>query len=208
MKKLVLSFIIVFSIVSLIAQDKTLENIDAFRVKFAKTADATRNISSDFVQHKHSIYFKEALVSKGMFYYDQTGKMRWEQKNPEKHIILINEEELRIWNKGKESKYNLSSNKQLAFIKLLMMGTVNGDLLNSSKFDVSYFYNEVHYKLVLVPKDKKMRNMFSEIQLFFDKKNIRLAEMKMIESEGDFTTIQFINAIFNSQISQTTFSEF
>lgn len=208
MKKLVLSFITIFSLITLSAQDKVLENIDSFRVKFAKTADATRNISSDFTQYKHSVYFKEPLVSKGVFYYDQTGKMRWEQKNPEKHIILINEEELRIWNKGKESKYNLSSNKHLAFIKLMMMGTVNGDLLNSSKFDVSYFYNEVHYKLVLVPKDKKMRNMFSEIQLFFDKKNIRLTEMKMIEPEGDFTTILFINAIFNTQISQTTFSEF
>jgi len=208
MKKLFLSLVTVFSLAMLVAQDKPLENIDAFRVKFAKTADVTRNITSDFTQYKHSVYFKEPLVSKGVFFYDQTGKMRWEQKNPEKHIILINDEELRIWNKGKENKYNLSSNKHLAFIKLLMMGTVNGDLLNSSKFDVSYFHNEKFYKLVLVPKDKKMRNMFSEIQLYFETKNLRLTEMKMIEPEGDFTTILFINAIFNSQISQTIFSEF
>ena len=208
MKNSLLGVIFYMASTMLCGQDKPLSNSDDFRVKFAKTADVTRNISSDYIQTKHSVYFKEPLLSKGIFLYDQTGKMRWEQKTPEKHIILINGEELLIWNKGKVNKYNLSSNKQLAFIKLMMMGTVNGDLLNSGKFDITYFYSEKLYKLVLIPKDKKLRQMFAEINLYFDKQTIRLKEMTLIESEGDYTSILFINAIFNTQISQTVFSEF
>lgn len=200
--------ILLFFTNSLIGQEKPMVDQDHFRVQFAKTADATKSISADFVQEKHSVYFKEPLVSKGKFFYDQSGQMRWEQTQPEKHIILINGEELRIQQKEKISTFNLSSNKQLAFIKLLMIGTVNGDLLNSGKFDIVYLESSSHYVLVLTPKEKRMRNMFSAIKLYFTKQTMRLQEMKMIEPEGDFTRISFVNTTFNTKLNGNLFTTF
>jgi len=207
--RLVLFFLTVaFFVKPMFAQEKVLENSGDFRVKFAKQADATRTIKTSFVQLKHSAYFKTPLKSSGVFYYDQSGKMRWEQTEPEKHVILIDQEELRILSKGKENKYNLSSNKQLSFIKLLMMGTVNGDLLSSGKFDISYFYTDSYYRLELIPRDRKLKSMFASIHLQFSKAQLRLERMKMIEDEGEFTEIQFLNPTFNAQISQSTYSQF
>jgi len=208
MKSVLFFLTVVFFLQPISAQEKVLDNPGDFRVKFAKQADATRTIKSSFVQLKHSAYFKNPLKSTGIFYYDQSGKMRWEQIDPEKHVILIDQEELRILSNGKENKYNLSSNKQLSFIKLLMMGTVNGDLLSSGKFDIAYYYTDQYYRLELVPKDRKLKSMFASIHLQFDKAQLRLERMKLIEEEGEFTEIQFINPTFNAQISQSIYSQF
>jgi outer membrane lipoprotein-sorting protein len=208
MKNFCLILLLIVFVFQVSAQEKQMSNPDQFRVQFAKTADATKNIAADFVQEKHSVYFKEPLTSKGKFCYDQSGQMRWEQNVPEKHIILITGEELRIQQKGKVNTYNLSSNKQLAFIKLLMVGTVNGDLLNSGKFDILYLESSTHYVLKLTPKDKRMRSMFNEIKLSFNKQTMRLLEIKLTEPEGDFTWISFGNTTFNTKLNGNLFTEF
>ncbi len=208
MKKLFTLLLVSFFSGLTIAQEQLMQNPEAFRTRFSQQAEKTKRIQSEFTQDKYSAYFKEPIRSSGIFYYDQSGKMRWEQKDPEKHVLLITGEELRIWKKGKESRYNLASNRQLSFIKLVMMGTVNGDLLSSGKFDIRYFEQKDTYRLELTPKDRRMKNMFERIELFFDRENVRLTKMKMIESVGEYTAIQFINPIFNAQISQTLFSEF
>ena len=208
MKYIYTILLVILAQLNLLGQEKPMTNPDQFRVQFSKTADATKSITADFVQEKHSTFFKEPLVSKGKFYYDQSGQMRWEQNHPEKHIILINGEELRIQQKGKVNTYNLSSNKQLAFIKLLMIGTVNGDLLNSGKFDIVYLETSANYVLNLTPKEKRMRNMFNEIKLSFNKQTMRLQEIKMTEPEGDFTLISFGNTTFNTKLNGNLFTEF
>jgi len=190
-----------------LSQEKRLDNPAQFKEGFVKTASNTSTIQADFIQEKHSSYFQQPLISKGKFAYDQSGKMRWEQTIPESYIMLITGNTLKIKKNGKEETHDLSTNKYLTYLKLLMVGTVNGDLLNSTQFTYTYYKNGSNYEVELVPINKKMKSMFSGIRLKFSA-SFRLESMQMKESSGDYTLIKFVNTEFNKVISSSKFTTF
>ena len=200
-----LLFLCAGSVLHLAAQWKPLENSTLFKTKFSEVAASTLSIKADYTQSKHSDYFAKPLVSKGVFLFDHSGKMRWEQSVPDSYIILISGDQLSIKKNGKIEKHALSTNNYYSYLQLLMMGTTNGKLLNSRDFTYQYFSGNSGYLVKLLPKNKKLSSFFSYINLEIDTK-YRLKSMKMVEKSGDYTLIEFSNAVFNIAIDPKKFS--
>ena len=57
----------------------------------------------------------------------------------------------------------------------------------------------------MVPVDVKMREFLEEIQLYFDKKDLTVARLKMMEQGGDFTMVNFVNKKVNAGIPDQQF---
>jgi outer membrane lipoprotein-sorting protein len=51
-----------------------------------------------------------------------------------------------------------------------------------------------------------MKQMLREVQIYFDKKDLTVASLKMIESGDDYTRIDFINKKLNTNIPVEKFS--
>ena len=51
-----------------------------------------------------------------------------------------------------------------------------------------------------------MKEMISEIQIYFDKKDYSMSKLKLIEPGGDYTNIEFTNKKFNTTIPDEKFS--
>ena len=56
-----------------------------------KDAGQINTIRADFVQEKHLQILSRPLISKGVFYYEAPGSLRWEYQSPIKSILLMHE---------------------------------------------------------------------------------------------------------------------
>jgi outer membrane lipoprotein carrier protein len=86
-------------------------------------------------------------------------------------------------------------------------GCIQGDILkNDRDYTITYFENSNQYYVKLVPQDEKMRQMLNELQIWFDKSDLTISSLKMVESGEDYTKIDFLNKKLNSEIPLEKFS--
>ncbi|MBC7864935.1 MAG: outer membrane lipoprotein carrier protein LolA [Bacteroidia bacterium] len=186
---------------------KALDSTDKFVTRLRETSKKTNSIVADFTEEKFSSYLKEPQKSSGVFYYKKANKLRWEKTKPLKYIFISNGDKIKIQENGKE--VNVSSAKQVVSkIKELMLTLVNGEFNSGKVFTPSYFQSTQYYHVKLIPKNKKLANLYSYIMLTFTKDTLLLKELAFYEKAGDKNIMTFTNSKTNQEIADTVFTNF
>lgn len=187
------------------AQEKTPIKDPVFlKNKLIKQAKETSSIIANFTQEKQVSFMNKLQLSEGVFYYQQADKMRWEQNSPFDYVLLINEGKVRIKDNGKEKKIT-GANKMMGKINTLMIGLINGELLESKEFKTNYFTLGEFYVVELTPTNERLKAIFNTIELTFSIKTTRLKELTFFESSGDKSMMKFFNEKFNQPIQKSIF---
>ncbi len=180
---------------------KTLKDTTAFKQKVNNMSAQTLSLESDFVQVKNLSMLSEKITSKGHFCFQKQNNLRWEYTEPYKYVIVITKEKILIKDENnKVKKYDMNANKVFKEINDIMISCVNGDILNSGKFSISYFENDKAYKLELSPLNKAMKQSLKKINMYFDKNVSSVSKLEMIENGDDITTIDFTNKKINAPV--------
>jgi outer membrane lipoprotein carrier protein len=86
-------------------------------------------------------------------------------------------------------------------------GCIQGDILKNDKaYKAGYFEDDKSYVVTLVPNDTKMRQMLNEVRIWFDKRDLTVSRINMVESGGDYTKIDFTAKRLNTDIPIEKFS--
>jgi outer membrane lipoprotein-sorting protein len=202
-------FLLVISGASLIAQTafEPMKDIESFKSKLAGMSDTTKTISCDFVQEKYLVVLSQKIVSKGHFWYKHENNIRWEYTSPYKYLIIISNNRLLTGDDKNRNVYDLNSNKMLQAVNGLISGCINGDILkNKDDYSVEFSENSTQYLVKLSPRSDKVKQMLREVHIWFDKKDLTVSRMKMVESGDDYTKIEFINKKLNTDIPVEKFA--
>ena len=184
---------------------KKIINPAAVVQKLNTASKNTKTIDSDFKQFKHLDILENDIESTGHFSFRATDKVRWEYLQPYSYLIVMNGSNMWINDGSKTKKYDTKSNQMFKEINDLMVGMLQGKILKSDKFTVEFFENKKQILAKLKPKFGEMQEFLSEMQLFFDKKDYTVAKIKMLETSGDFTLIEFYNRKMNIEIQNSKF---
>lgn len=194
---------------SIMGQDveyRTLDDPGEFKTKLKASIANISSIKSEFSQDKRLDIFEETIESVGVFYYQKEDKVRWEYTSPIHYIIILNGEKVLLQSENSEKKYNLNSNKFMEVVNELMVGSIQGNILeNDDMFEKEYFVNEDFYIARLLPKDKNVENILKQIEMFFNKNDFSVDKLKFTEYTGDYTDIVFTNKTFNEKIPEDIF---
>lgn len=184
---------------------KPVKDTVALKAKIDNMSKVTNSIESDFTQVKDLSMLSEKITSKGHFYFQKKNNLRWEYTTPYKYIIVINQDKIFIKDENKLKKYDMNSNKVFKEINDVMISCVNGDILKSNKFKISFFENDTYYKLELIPTMKGMKESLKKINMYFDKSVTSVVKLDMLEPSDDITTLDFSNKKLNAPISVEKF---
>jgi outer membrane lipoprotein-sorting protein len=186
---------------------KPLNDIEAFKNKLADKIQSTNTISCDFVQEKNLVILSEKIISNGRFFYKKTNNIRWEYTEPYRYLIIISKDQLLTRDDKNQKQYDIQSNKIFKEMNRFISGCIQGDILKNDKdYTIAYFENSDQYYVRLVPRAEKMRQMLNELQIWFDKGDLTISGLKLIESGEDYTMINFINKKLNLDIPLEKFS--
>ena len=170
-------------------------------------AKSTTSISADFKEESYSSMLTEVQTAHGQLKYKKSDKIRWEHIAPKKQIVLISGNQIKLFENGKEIK-NASANRIAKKVQSLMLQLFNGDFLNEKEFSISYYENSYNYKLILKPKNGRMSNYISKIEMVISKKTLALNQLVLEESESDKIIYTFSTVLFNSTLADSNFTKF
>lgn len=202
----ILNILLLFLSLNLCAQEElSKEEISQFQEEMLQKANQLETLEADFIQTKKIEMIRDESISRGKLYYQNPEKLKWEYSEPQDYKILFIEGELHINDAGDKSVRNTSSNKLFDKMAKLITGSVNGKLLqDNDNFDISYSRENKLISAILIPKDKNLKAMFSEIHLLFNDENI-VKQVTLMEEAGDATYIEFSNIKINQDIPGSVF---
>ncbi|MBE0648091.1 MAG: outer membrane lipoprotein carrier protein LolA [Bacteroidales bacterium] len=189
------------------AQQKPLDAATIQQIKkgVSQASAKTNTISSEFTQEKEMRILNDKIISSGRFYFKKDRLLRWEYIHPFSYVIAIRGDVITIQDEGEVKSFNTQSNKVFSEVNRIIIGSVNGTLLEDDSFKASYIQNRDHYVVSLTPVSPSLRESLSRIMIFFNKTNFTVDKLEMYESEGDFTRIAFTTKELNKPVSDEVF---
>ena len=205
---LLVSMLLCVCSVSAQYQNATKEQKDEIVSKITKSAGDMKTMQGDFTQVKELSFMDDKVTSEGKMYYKKTNKIRWEYIKPYKYVFSMDGQNVRMTSGDKTNQVPVKSSKMFGEISKVMVGGVSGSgLVDSPDFDTQFMVGKDDYKVVLTPKKKEIKDMFSSVQLFVNKVDNRIRSVELIEKSGDKTTITLKNVQVNMTIDDSLFAE-
>jgi outer membrane lipoprotein-sorting protein len=184
-----------------------MKDVSGFRQKLTTVTAGIKTIESDFTQEKKLSILSNTLVSKGNFCFRRENNIRWEYLQPYKYMIIISQDKIYIKEEKDQKQYDIQSNKMFREMNKFISGCIQGDILENEKdYKIGYFEDSHNFFVTLVPVAEKMRQMLNEIQIWFDRTDLTVARIRMMEPGGDYTKIDFVNKKLNTDIPVEKFS--
>ena len=185
---------------------KPVSDDSYFRKNYAKAAESTQSIKSNFHQEKNLSMLSEKISSEGLFYFKKSNKVRMEYTHPYKYLLVINGDKILIQDQQKRKVYSAGDNKLFKVINQVVVDCVQGRALDSKDFQTKIYESDQSYCLDLVPQAKEMRKLFATIRIFIGKDDFSIDQLDMKESMGDNTVITFVHKQLNTTIGDEVFS--
>lgn len=191
------------------SQDKPMNptTIESVKNHIREAAVKTRTISCDFTQEKVMSMIAEKIVSRGKFYLKKEKMLRWEYLQPFSYLIIIKNDQILVRDESRVNRFSVQSNKVFLEINRVILGSIQGTLLDDEKnFSATFSENPTTWTVRLKTLAPGLKESLSEIVLHFDKKDYTVTRLEMNEPGGDFTKISFTARKLNQPISDEMFT--
>ena len=210
-KNLILLIVLLACTTSVSAQyqNATEEQKKEIVGKIMQASGGMSTMLCDFTQVKELSFMDEKTTSEGKMYYKKEDKIRWEYIKPTKYVFSMDGKNI-YFKQGDNNATTMSvkSNKMFSELSKLLIGAVSGSgLVDSPDFDSQFTIGKDDYKIILTPKKKEVKDLFSSVQLFVNKSDSRILSVELIEKSGDKTTISLKNTQTNTTIDDNLFTE-
>ena len=172
----------------------------------AAAAEMT-SLQCDFVQVKQLSLLQTALTSKGKMYYKGGDRLRWEYTSPYVYTFVLNGDRVMLKSSEKTDVVSVRSSKMFQQIARIMLNSVTGRCLaDGGDFRVTMYKGGKEWEARLVPQQKELAALFSEVCLHIDPKLRMVTVVELKERSGDTTRIKMKNVRKNETIDNAVFS--
>ena len=172
----------------------------------AAAAEMT-SLQCDFVQVKQLSLLQTALTSRGKMYYRGGDRLRWEYTSPYTYTFVLNGDRVMLKSSEKTDVVSVRSSRMFQEIARIMLNSVTGRCLaDESDFKVTMYEADGQWEARLVPQQKEMAALFSEVRLHIDPKLRMVTVVELKEQSGDTTRIEMKNVRKNGTIDDAVFS--
>ena len=200
--------LIVFMATDTLSQPQGYIPVDdtaAIRKKIAETTHSIRTINTQFIQEKSISFLEEKIMSKGKMLFENPDKLRLEYTEPFTYLMIMNSGRMMTDNGSGKAEYDLRSNRLFGEINDLIISAVMGNILDNKNFVSTVFGNNEKLFIRLVPNDAELIKYISRIELYLNRSDNSVTELKITEPSEDYTLIRFTGKIINETISPEFF---
>ncbi|RLB99742.1 MAG: outer membrane lipoprotein carrier protein LolA [Deltaproteobacteria bacterium] len=168
-------------------------------------AKEIKSVKAEFVQEKHLKILLNPLVSKGVFYYQAPGSLRWEYMSPVRSILLMHNGKMKRYVKTSEGLVKDAS----ANLQAMQIVVQEITMWLNGRFDDNPNFIAVlkQGRIILTPREKSLSMMIQRIELTLSNRPGVIKSVMIYENENSFTTLDFRNSRLNEKIEDSLFRE-
>ncbi|MBI5592097.1 MAG: outer membrane lipoprotein carrier protein LolA [Deltaproteobacteria bacterium] len=177
---------------------------------FSRISISVKNVhtmTSAFEQERRTAMLKDAMISKGRFFFAKPDKIRWETTDPVSAGFSVNGQEARRWQGTSEppEKIVLSEAPFLQVLIQQIVAWTSADFTSlKERYDLKVI-SEDPVTLGLVPLMAGERDYVGQVTLVFSPDLTYVTSVKIQEKKGDEVIIRFFNAVINEPIAEERF---
>ncbi len=171
-----------------------------------KGAAEIKSVQADFIQEKHLRILARPLISRGLFYFEAPGSLRWEYLTPIHSILLMHDGVTQRYIES-DGQYKMDDAARLQAMQVVM-GEIA--LWLNGRFDANPNFKarlEPQGRIVLTPRQEGMAAIIKRIVLRLSSRPGVIDEVMIFESEDSYTRLIFKNPILNQPIEETVFTQ-
>lgn len=208
MKKFSLFMLALFVTLQVGAQTKlSAQQQNQIISKIESTAAATKSMQCQFTQTKSMKMLSKKMVSKGVMYFKQGNKLRWQYTSPYDYTFLLNGDKAMLKSAKTTQYINAKNNKIFRQVNDIVMKSVMGSGLRKSNdfsFEMYRTGNQVWARLL--PKKKELKQVYTSIEIYLNPEQTLVTSVKMMEKTGDVTVVNLQNVKTNIAIDEKVFA--
>ena len=184
---------------------KPVQDPTTLKKKLQAESQNTSSIACDFVQERHLLMMTQPIVSNGKFWFKKPASIRWEYVEPYYYLIILTKRKVFVKEDNSKQEYDMSSGNAFQSLGEVMFSFILGDIDAAEKdYKIEYMESNQLYYIKMIPKVHQ-QNKPVRIDMYFEKKDYTLHEIKIFDSETEYTGIKFLNKTINGQISNEKF---
>jgi outer membrane lipoprotein-sorting protein len=196
------------------AQTNTGAQLEPVLASMDKSAAAFKTVECTFAQDQYTKVVNDTDTQNGVMYFRRNGnnvEMAAHIEKPDTKIVVFSNGIVRIYTPKIDTEDRIDAGKNRAeFESFLVLGFGGRGHDLSKSFDVQYGGDENiggvnTSKLVLVPKEDKVRNMFSPIVLWIDPARGISVQQKFFQPSGDYRLVKFSDIKVNQKLPDDAF---
>jgi outer membrane lipoprotein-sorting protein len=189
-------------------QEATKEQENEIVRGMTQAAGGMTTMQGDFVQVKELSFMDDKITSEGKMYYKKTDKIRWEYTKPYPYVFSMDGLAVHMTSGDRTNTVPVKSSRMFGEISKIMVGGVSGSgLVGSPDFDARFMVGKDGYEIILTPKKKEVKDLFSSVRLYVGKADNRVRSVELVEKSGDRTVITLKNVQVNVAINDDLFSK-
>jgi outer membrane lipoprotein-sorting protein len=146
------------------------------------------------------------VVSTGKFFYKKDSRICLDYSAPTRYQVIINQKKIKITSEGKSTVYDVAKNKMMSQTQLLLTACMTGNLNSlNPDYKLTFKENATQYWIVIQPLASN-KSFIKSMDVFLDKKDLSVQQIKMIEPSNDYTIYTFAGKKKNINIPDTKFN--
>ena len=164
-------------------------------------------MSSAFEQERHAAMLKDAMISRGLFFFAKPDRIRWETVDPIPAGFSVKGQEAKRWQGTSEppEKISLSEAPFLQALIQQILAWTSADFSSlKDRYDLKVI-GENPVTIGLVPLLAGERDYVSQVTLVFSPDLTYVTSVRILEKKGDEIVIRFLNAVINEPIADERF---
>jgi len=175
--------------------------------RITESSEQLKTLRCDFVQKKTISILSDEMVSEGKMFFKQNDKLRWEYTKPYQYEFVMNGDKVMINSGTTKNVIDVNSSKVFREISKIIVSGINGSgIFDRSKFTAQFRVGAKDNMVILTPKQKELKQMFSEIRLRFNTADYTVNSVEIEELNGDITRIEMKNKQINKELSDEIFT--
>lgn len=176
-----------------------------FAQELQQKSSHVNSIKCQFTQTRAASFLAENVEKSGTFYFKIPENILLSYADGD--YIIMTDDWFKMKTASQVNKMKIASNPMLRNLKSILSACIHGDLSKLTKdFEISVTSIPTGWELIMKPKKKRVAAKLSQIILNFEKDNMSLNLMKMMEKSGDYTEYKFYDKKFNVAIEDSLFS--
>ncbi len=164
------------------------------------------SVEAEFVQEKHMEILSRPLVSKGKFYFQLPGSIRWEYRSPVRSILLMHGGSIKRYVK-KGDKMVTESTAGMQSMQVVIgeiTQWMKGDFDKNPSFAPQLRQGRV---ILLTPRDKSLADIIQRIELKLGETPGTIRTVTIYESKNSYTVLGFAGIKLNKSFPDSLFLE-
>ena len=172
----------------------------------AAASKQMKTLQCDFVQKTTISILADEMKSEGKLLFKQDDKLCWEYIKPYRYSFILNGNKVMINSENKKDIIDVNNSKIFKEISKLIVSGINGSgIFEEDKFAAKFNVGTQDYQVILTPKQRELRQLFSSVTLTFNKTDYTVNTVEIKELSGDTTLIVMKNKQINIDIDDEIF---